>query len=255
MSTTTFIKTTAFSTGNVTPAPPNGTPATDFAEELVPDHEPDLLAVDRTLEPIQEDLNEAADIAMFPSPPMHTPAFSPAPSVVMRPIQRGRGFSVIQDRLAQLTIGHRSIDDEISTARSTAQSVDDGGDDSPIAFSPTGSIPVALGSPAMNPRLSEYLSYSPSNPRSSPKGLDKVMHSQVLAQDGGQNVGVSEKSIWAEEVMGDLERAILRLEQLVDDEEAVGGGGKSAREFYVERLKMVLAASDRKYQVKVEDAN
>jgi hypothetical protein len=110
---------------------------------------------------------------MFPSPPMQTPAFSPAPSVVMRPIQRGRGFSFIHDRLAQLTIGHRSIDDEISSACSTAQSVD--GDNSPIAFSPTGSIPVALGSPALNPRLSEYLSYSPSTPRSATKGLGKVI--------------------------------------------------------------------------------
>ncbi|KAF9733188.1 hypothetical protein PMIN06_006068 [Paraphaeosphaeria minitans] len=173
------------------PTPPNPTPYTESATSNENVAQPDFDAVGRILGPIQEDLNERADVAMLPSPPINTPeAFSPAPSVVYRP-HRSRGFSLLGDRLAMLKLHERSSphrdsdcasssrsivtsvedeaenieDDASSTGRSVTKSVSGNahGINKNIAplISPTpGAIPIALGSARLNPRIEEYVLFS-----------------------------------------------------------------------------------------------
>jgi hypothetical protein len=90
-------------TGDVTV--PNPTPLTEAVENEAVDPPPDIdfHAMVKILAPIAEGLNEAAEEAMYPTPPINTPVVtSPATSVVYRyPPHRGRGWSTIGDRLAK----------------------------------------------------------------------------------------------------------------------------------------------------------
>ena len=179
-----------YSTSN-TPSAPNPTPATESLDNEAVDPPPpmDFAAVARILGPIQETLNESAVEAMYPSPPINSPIYSPTPSVCWYPSRR-RGISSIVDRLAQLKFDDRkfpSRDMDVSSNRSVELSVaedeecdvasisevlSDGGKDkhgpgqggmslAPLA-SPTGegSVRIALGSPTVNPLIEEYLSFN-----------------------------------------------------------------------------------------------
>ncbi|KAF2445606.1 hypothetical protein P171DRAFT_268846 [Karstenula rhodostoma CBS 690.94] len=173
------------------PTPPTTTPYTESASSSDNVAQPDFDAVGRILGPIQEDLNEQADVAMLPSPPINTPElFSPAPSVVYRP-HRSRGFSLLGDRLAQLKLHERgsprrdsdcassnysivtSVEDETenieddasSTGRSVTWSVPGYAHSinknvAPLISPTPGAIPIALGSARLNPRIEEYVQFS-----------------------------------------------------------------------------------------------
>ncbi|KAF2656019.1 hypothetical protein K491DRAFT_757827 [Lophiostoma macrostomum CBS 122681] len=242
----TKVTSMADSSGN--PTPPYPTPTTEAATEGDLMSSPNLTAVNNLLDPIQENLNDAADDALFPSPPVTTPlAYSPAPSVIVRQFQRSRGLSAIGERLARITVDRcfhfENKDKDMDSARSDCMSIEEGPEstndiDKPL-LSPCGSIPIALGSPVTNPRLQEYLAHGPNAAKN---GGEKS------TEGDDSKDGVSEKSNWAEEVMGDLERAILRLEQLADDEES--SKGLSAKEHFLERLNKVVGSEDRKYPVK-----
>lgn len=255
MTTTTFTKVMSVDSASGAPTPPHPTPATDTLEQAQSGNETDLTAVSKTLEPIQEDLNEAADYAMFPSPPINTPeAFSPAPSIIIRQHQRGCGLSAVGDRLAQLSIGERVLygkrdHDGDSSTHSVAHSLDEERDgsygriDTPL-FSPTGSIPIALGSPAVNPRINDFLSFQAAGDGAPAKGSGE----KGKSGGGGGSESVTEKTNWEDEVVADVERALKRLEQLADDE-GVTKPAKPAKQHYVELLQKVLDGADRKYPV------
>jgi hypothetical protein len=92
---------------------PNPTPLSEALDSEVVDPPPeiDFHAMAKVLTPIAESLNEAAEEAMYPTPPINTPAItSPATSVVYRhPNSRSRGLSTIGDRLARaLAEGRKS---------------------------------------------------------------------------------------------------------------------------------------------------
>lgn len=278
---------------------PNPTPAADHLDSDVFDPPPlmDFAAVAKILGPIQESLNESADEAMYPSPPINTPEIlSPAPSVVYRhPGSRGRGFSVIGDRLAQLKIdnrksAHRDADvvsssrsiehsvteDDESEAASISEVLSDAGREKlglghgsipPVPLiSPTkvGSVPIALGSPTVNPRIEEYLSFTskdlptkplapsalsalPESSTSTKAAVDPASSRVSLKSDGG----VTEKSNWAEELEDSVDRACMRLEQLARDE-YVTDPSKSVDDYYIARLKRLLGSDKRVVPVKIE---
>jgi hypothetical protein len=239
MSTISKTTTMEATSGGITP--PHVTPMTDARSEVDSIPEPDLCAVDQRLVPIQEDLNEAAEVAMFPSPPINTPAFSPAPSVISRQMQRARGLSGIGDRLAQLSFNRfatSSADRDVeSSTRSVAPSIDEeietGGEVKTPILSAMGTIPIALGSPVTLPRYGNL-----------------ARPSEIRDDTDGPGDGVTEKSIWADEVIADLERDLKRLEQVADDEGLTDEGKLRC---YVARLQQLLEAADRKYPVHVKD--
>ncbi|KAL1595063.1 hypothetical protein SLS60_009750 [Paraconiothyrium brasiliense] len=172
------------------PTPPNPTPCTESSTGNNNGTHPDFDAVGRILGPIQEDLNEQADVAMLPSPPINTPeAFSPAPSVYR--VTRSRGFSLLGDRLAQLKLHERTSprkdSDCASSSRSVATSAEEGESESieddtsstgratgnwtaskftrnktaaPLISPTPAAIPIALGSARLNPRIEEYVQFS-----------------------------------------------------------------------------------------------
>lgn len=97
-------------TGDVTV--PNPTPLTEAMENQAVDPPPDIdfHAMVKILAPMTEVLNEAAEDAMYPTPPINTPAVSsPTTSVAHRnSSRRGRGWSSIGDKLAKAELeGHR----------------------------------------------------------------------------------------------------------------------------------------------------
>lgn len=268
------------------PTPPNPTPRTEALDDIDSPPRVDLADVGRILGPIEEDLNESADAAMYPSPPINTPeTFSPAPSVKYG---RGRGLSAIGDRLAQLKLEERSSSgkdaDVTSSNRSAVASIaeDDGEDvaddmsstgkystakahhnitSASSLISPTaGSIPIMLGSPRINPLIEEYLNFNShdlpvSNPDKKPTSSTEVppegSHSRgnSIKSDGAVS-GVSEKTNWAEEVEDYADRAIMQLEQLALDE-FIADPSRSIEDHYVARLKKLLAAAHRKAPVEV----
>lgn len=87
---------------------PNPTPLPEAlsSEAVDPPPDIDVHAMIKILEPIAETLNEAAMEAMYPTPPINTPAVgSPAASVINRhPRTRSQGMSTIGDRLARVKI-------------------------------------------------------------------------------------------------------------------------------------------------------
>jgi hypothetical protein len=130
-----------------------------------------------------------------------------------------------------------------------------------------GSVPIALGSPTLNPRIEEYLSFTskdlpaktvaPCFPstlmETSTSSIKTIIEPERSSQksDGG----VTEKSNWAEEVDEAVDRACMRLEQLANDEHQTDSR-KSFDEYYISRLERLLSSEKRRVRVslqKVED--
>ncbi|KAF2853678.1 hypothetical protein T440DRAFT_389100 [Plenodomus tracheiphilus IPT5] len=191
MSTTTMTAVGSPYSASGAPSVPNPTPNAEYDDraEMAP---PDInfAAVTKILAPIQELLNESADDARCPSPPINTPnVLSPAPSIISR--YRIRSLSAVNDRLDKLKIDDRkyarrdadaaysspSVDpsiaeDEEYEMASISEVLSDAGKDKsgfrqhsmslPPLVSPTdsGSVHIALGSPTFNPRIEEYLSFT-----------------------------------------------------------------------------------------------
>jgi hypothetical protein len=262
----------------------------------------DFNAVAKILGPIQESLNESAMEAGYPSPPINTPEVgSPVPSVIYRyPQTRGRGFSVIGDRLAQLKIDNRKAhhqrdgdvtsssfsaepsvtEDEDADMASISEVLSDGGRDrqgsghirgSIVPLSPLdgteGSVPIALGSPTVNPRIEEYLSFTskdlPANEVAPcfPTTLMEMSTSSiktVVAPGSSRNSlksdGVTEKSNWAEELEDAVDRTCMRLEQLAMDEHNTDPS-KSLDEYYISRLARLLGSHKRAIPVNIQKVN
>jgi hypothetical protein len=235
------------------------------------------------LEPVQADLNESADAAMYPSPPINTPeAFSPAPSVYLR--TRGRGLSAIGDRLVQLKleerISPRKDTDVTSDNCSIVTSIKEDEEEDEEEQYPASldgmmrspgpvkapSIPIVLGSPSRNPRIEEYLNFSSDDlPVTGPNDHAKAsahmgtahlgLHSRdnsIKSAKSAQSVasGVTEKSTWAEDVEDSANRAVARLEQLAEDEHKCDPS-KTIEEYYTARLQRLLNAPDKKVKVTV----
>ncbi|RMZ72985.1 hypothetical protein GMOD_00009776 [Pyrenophora seminiperda CCB06] len=275
------------------PSVPNPTPATEpvtspcGSDPVDPPPEMDYNAVAKILAPIQESLNEAAMEAGYPSPPINTPEVgSPAPSVVYRyPITRGRGFSVIGDRLAQLKIDDRKIrlrdgdmsssyyspepsvaEDEETDIASISEVLSDNSGNArktPLSVGiTTGLVPIALGSPAMNPRIAEYLSFTsddlPANsvaPCLPSTLVNTSAASMRTVIDGSDRTslksdGVTEKSNWAEELEDAVDRACMRLEQLAEDE-VKSDSSKTFEDYYIARLERLLGSSKRTVPVNI----
>jgi hypothetical protein len=298
MTSTMTTKITLFDSQSDGPSVPNPTPATESVgspyEPVDPPPEMDYTAVAKILGPIQESLNEAAVEAGYPSPPINTPVVgSPSPSVVYRyPMTRGRGFSVIGDRLAQLKINDRKLrhrdgdvgssncspeasiaeDDEADIA-SISEVLSDSGRDKqgpgharkildPIDET-EGSIPIALGSPAVNSRIVEYLTFTSDDlPTNSvapcfPSTLMQTSTASIKTIiDGSDRAslksdGVTEKSNWAEEIEDAVNRTCLRLEQLANDEWK-RDNSKSFADYYVARLERLLGSDKRAVPVSIQ---
>ena len=161
-----------------TPRPLNVTPCTSVNGDV---GQPNLEAVDRLLGPIQEELNEKAEIAMLPSPPFNSPqTFSPVPSVR---VKRGRGFSLLNDRLngvrppSDYTPSNGSV--VMSSKADDNESLDDG---SSVGDRPTGNksspkqtrhkvvtslniptpgdTPENAGFGSLNERLEQYIQFT-----------------------------------------------------------------------------------------------
>jgi hypothetical protein len=305
MTVATMTKVTSLGSQSGAPSVPNPTPATEplnspFGSDPVdPPPEMDFTAVAKILGPIQESLNESAMEAGYPSPPINTPeALSPAPSVVCRnPKTRGRGFSVIGDRLAQLKIDNRKArqqrdadvtsssfsaepsvtEDEEADMASISEVLSDGGRDkqgtghvrkSVPPLSPLdateGSVPIALGSPTVNPRIEEYLSFTskdlPTNEVAPcfPSTLMEMSTSSIKtvvepssSRNSFKSDGVTEKSNWAEELEDAVDRACMRLEQLAKDEHNTDPS-KSLDDYYISRLERLLSSRKRVVPVNLQ---
>jgi hypothetical protein len=299
--TVTMTKITSLDSHSGAPSVPNPTPATEplnspFGSDPVdPPPEMDFNAVAKILAPIQESLNESAMEAGYPSPPINTPeVLSPAPSVIYRyPMTRGRGFSVIGDRLAQLKIDNRKArhqrdadvtsssfsadpsvtEDDDGDVASISEVLSDGGRDrqgnghvrkSVAPLSPVdateGSVPIALGSPTVNPRIEEYLSFTskdlPANEVAPcfPSTLMEMSTSSiktVVGPGSSKSDGVTEKSNWAEELEDTVDRACMRLEQLAKDEHN-HDPSKSLDDYYICRLERLLSSHKRVVPVNIQ---
>jgi hypothetical protein len=301
MATTMTAKAMSLDCQSGAPSAPNPTPATEpvgspFASDPVdPPPKIDCAAVAKILAPIQESLNEAAEEAGYPSPPINTPEIgSPEPSIIYRhPTTRGRGFSFLGDRLAQLKLDNRKLchregdagpnnyspepsvaeDDEAEMA-SISEVLSDSGKDrqssgharrslAPISVT-EGSVPIALGSPAINPRIVEYLTFTSDDlPTNSvapcfPSTLMEMGAASIKtvagsSSDSLKSDGVTEKSNWAEELEDAVDRACLRLEQLADDEVKMDSS-KTFEEYYIARLERLLGSDKRAVPVLVQKA-
>jgi hypothetical protein len=283
----------------------NPTPKTEALDSEVVDPPPlmDFAAVTRILAPITESLNEKAEEAMYPSPPINTPIVgSPTPSIMFyRPSHpRSRGFSVIGDRLTQLMIDerlprhfHHGNTDITSSSRSEPSAVEcnecemasisevlssEGCKDkdcpghasmsmpSPLP-SPlgTGSVPIALGSPMVNPRIEEYLSFTSKDlPDQAPapvNGTTLAEHAvststtvldanSLRSRVSFKSDGVTEKSNWADELEDSLERTCLQLEQLARDEHTTDPS-KTMEEYYIARMTRLLGSGKRGIPVSI----
>ena len=266
------------------PTPPNATPRTEASVGVEVPPFTDLNAVGTILGTVQEDLNESADAAMYPSPPINTPEpFSPSPSVYKAVITRGRGLSAIGDRLAQLKledrVSPRKDTDVTSSNRSVVASIEENEDEADgehyfqalngMMRSPcpvqAPAIPIALGSPSNNPRIEEYLNFTSDDlPVTGPDkqgpasthlptghlGLHSRDNSIMSGKSDGAASGVTEKSTWAEEVEDGANRAVMRLEQLATDEYKVDPS-KTMEDYYIARLQKLLNASGREVKVTV----
>lgn len=302
--TSTLTKVTSLGSHSENHTVPFPTPVTEALDSEVMNPPPpmDFAAVTRILAPITESLNEKAEEAILPSPPLNTPVIgSPAPSVTFRPVaQRLRGFSGIGDRLAKLKIEgrvsrrhhHHSGTDMTTSTRSAEPSVvgecdecemgsisevvsegckDKECPDHARMFLPsplpsplgTGSVPIALGSPTINPRIEEYLSFTSKDlPNQAPApvtGATLAQHAQststtvldansLRSRVSFKSDGVTEKSNWADDVEDGLERICLRLEQLAHDEYNTDPS-KSPEEYYIARMKRLLGSGKRQIPV------
>lgn len=269
---------------------PNPTPMTEALDSEVVDPPPeiDFHAMTKHLATIAETLNEQAEEAMFPTPPINTPAFtSPATSVVYRyPNARSRGLSTIGDRLAQamaegrksyrtsdvISVSNRSMRSSIPAddeSDSMSDVLSDGGRNSKSAdvwiFGArltTRSVPIALGSPRVNPMgLISFTSndladrppvpFNVDNPptEASTVGIGSGSHHPDSAKSGA--TGVTEMSTWKEEVEGRFERAVKSLENLAHDEHQLDPS-KPMEHYYEAHLRQLLSGLNRKIPVSVD---
>ncbi|KAH7091041.1 hypothetical protein FB567DRAFT_263198 [Paraphoma chrysanthemicola] len=290
MASSTTTKVTSLDSQSDGPSVPHPTPATEALDCEVVDPPPpmDFAAVTKILAPITESLNESAEEAMYPSPPINTPIVgSPTPSLNIRLPFRGRGFSVIGDRLAKLKIKerksshghhhHHGTDVTSSSVRSAEPSVAGECDDCDAASNcevmsegcKDKDCPGHVSSPTVNPRIVEYLSFTskdlPNHAAPPATGTTLAQHASstsTTALDGdilrshvsGKSDGVTEKSNWAEELEDNLDRACYRLEQLAHDEHATDPT-KSVEDYYVARLRRLLGASTRQVPVNIARIN
>jgi hypothetical protein len=305
MASTMTVKITSLGSQSEGHSEPHPTPATEALDaEVVTTPPPmDFAAVTKILAPITESLNESAEEAMYPSPPINTPIVgSPTPSMKYRFPIRGRGLSAVGDRLAKLKIDnrkshrhhHQRETDVTSSCRSMEPSVAEDGDEcdeasisdvlsdscrdkecpghasmsmSPSLFSPPdmGLVPIALGSPTLNPRIAEFLSFTsndlPDHAPAPATGTTLAEHASstsTTALDANSmrshvslmSEGVTEKSNWAEDLEDNLEHMCLRLEQLAKDEHNANPS-YSTEDYYVARLHRLLGDSSRNIPVKV----
>lgn len=262
------------------PTVPNATPATEALDNEIVNPPPpmDYAAVARTLGHLQESLNESAEEAMYPSPPINTPEIlSPAPSIVYRLQKtRGRGFSAIGARLAQLKLddrrSHRSSDCASCGSPEPSNAEEDGGADdievmsnksdeavnvgtseNPGSSSKTGLIPIVLGSPRINPRLEDYLSFTSKDL----PAQAKICSPSNAIKDGDSVesvAGVTEKSNWGEELEDQVIRTCQRLEQLAQDEHAADSS-RSVDDYYKDRIARLLGDRKRLCPLTVEKSN
>lgn len=282
---------------SASPSVPHPTPATEALESAIIDAPlpMDFSAITGLLGPIQDMLNESATEAMYPSPPINTPEVtSPTPSLSRYTVSRSRGFSAIGDRLAQLKFDDRRFAQRETDAASSNHSFepsvaeDEESERASISemFSDTGkckqhtmhttshtllastpsddAVPISLGSPAANPRIEEYLSFTsndlPTKPTASSSHYPitfKDFHTNKsnfepnsdcnsLKSDGG----VTEKNNWAEEVEDAVVRACMRMEQLAKDEHTTNPS-KTIEDYYVDRLKRLLGDRRRAHPVEI----
>jgi hypothetical protein len=205
---------------------------------------------------------------------------------------RGRGFSVIGDRLAQLKINDRKLrhregdvgssnyspeasiaeDEEADIASISEVLSDSERDKQGLGHARTtldsinvteGLVPIALGSPAVNPRIVEYLTFTSDDlPTNSvapcfPSTLMEMSTASVKTIIDGsdraslKSEGVTEKSNWAEEIEEAVDRTCLRLEQLADDEWK-RDSSKSFADYYVARLERLLGSDKRAVPVRIQ---
>ena len=271
------------------PSPPNHTPRTE-ASDVVSCPVMDFEKVGKILGPIEEDLNEAAEIALYPSPPANTPAvFSPNHSVRSLNLTHGRtrGLSAIGDRLVQLKVTDfpRWMRGDDSSTQSVAPTISEKGendrdgdgegsvfsngkalinmmpsarDDELTEFLDSGDIPIILGSPSPNPRIQEYLAFHPSDlpvrPNEAGEERPTSAKSEAFSLKSRLSIvssgGVTEKSNWAEEIVDHFKRSLAQLEQLAEDEH-IEDSSKNAKDYYHERMQELLADSMRKYPLDV----
>jgi hypothetical protein len=138
---------------------------------------------------------------------------------------------------------------------------------SPSLFSPqdTGLVPIALGSPTVNPRIAEFLSFTskdlPDHAPAPATGTTLAEHASSTSTTAlGANSmrshvsfksdGVTEKSNWAEELEDMFERTRLRLEQLAKDEHNADPS-YSTEDYYIARMSRLLGDGKRGIPVKV----
>lgn len=263
----TLTKVTSLASSPNSPTPPYPTPRTEAQDDVDNPPAMDLSAVGNILTPIQELLNESAYDEKYPSPPVNTPEnFSPAPSVYS--YGRGRGFSLIGDRLANFKHDDQIIPnlrDTTSSTRSVAppasEQAEEGSDDEAIPSSTkpkvnltidtalsrqagdlpsarSGNIEIGLGSPHPNPRIAEYIAFRSPN---------KHNREDSIKSQGG----ISENSNWAEDAEEKFDEAIKKLEQLAHDEHEADKSIPEMDYFFL-RLQNLLKDEKRKFPVDVQ---
>jgi hypothetical protein len=307
MTSTMLSKVTSLGSGSEEQSKHYPTPMTEaLGSEVVNETPPmDFAAVTRILAPITESLNEKADEAMYPSPPINTPVVgSPTPSMMYyhRPTYpRSRSFSAVGDRLTQLTIDERlprphhyhGITDISSSSRSEPSAaecnecemasisevlsneackdkncpghVSMSMSPRPPSLLDMGSVPIALGTPMVNPRIEEYLSFTSKDlPHQAPAPAtgatlaEHAVSTSTTALDANslrsrvsfKSDGVTEKSNWAEELEDSLERTCLQLEQLARDE-FTADPSKTIAEYYIARMTRLLGSGKRGIPVSI----
>jgi hypothetical protein len=205
---------------------------------------------------------------------------------------RSRGFSAVGDRLTQLMIDERLLrrhhhhvnTDLISSTRSEPSAAEcnecemasisevlSGGEckdkdcpghasmsmpPPPLSPQGMGSVPIALGTPVVNPRIKEYLSFTSKDlPRQAPAptaGTTLAEHAvststtaldanSLRSRDNFKSNGVTENSNWAEDLEDNLERVCLQLEQLARDEHTTDPS-KTIEEYYIARMTRLLGS-------------
>ncbi|KAH3937437.1 hypothetical protein HBH98_148120 [Parastagonospora nodorum] len=283
--TSTLTKVTSLGSHSENHSVPFPTPVTEalYSDVINPPPPMDFAAVTRILAPITESLNEKAEEAILPSPPLNTPVIgSPAPSVTLRSVApRLRGFSGIGDRLAKLKIEgrisrrhrHHGGTDMTSSTRSAEPSVVGECDECEMASvsevmsegCKDKGCPGHARSPTINPRIEEYLSFTSKDlPNQAPApvtGATLAQHAQstsTTALDANslrsrvsfKSDGVTEKSNWADDVEDGFDRICLRLEQLADDEHNTDPS-KSPEEYYIARINRLLCSGKRQIPVRI----
>ncbi|OSS49357.1 hypothetical protein B5807_05347 [Epicoccum nigrum] len=259
---------------------PNPTPLSEALKGEVVDPPPDIdvTAMIKLLEPIAETLNEAAEEAKYPTPPINTPTVASPPASVVyrhpRPRTRSQGISTISDRLARAKIDihrytHQDCDVLSNSEHSILTSSTAGDDNSESDLlsedeRDVHEIHVAIGSPRTIPIglvsfTSNDLADRPLLPFNSATAVEgSTATADTAVGSGSQNrdsvgslaTGVTEMTTWNEEVESDLERVLQRLENLANDEYKLDTS-KPFGYYYEAHLRRLLAAPNRRVPVTV----